>query len=139
MYKQIFNKSDGKPELIESIVDLETGEDIFEYNELIYTKDIPPSDLYKPIYYENNQWHGASKEEWESELPPVDPYQPNNSEMQQAMTQMQLTKTAVQLQKSQKELANVVIESAKKDERIKMLEQQQANTLIEIAKLKGEK
>lgn len=139
MYKQIFNKSDGTPLLIESIVDLETGEDVFEYNKSDYTEEMPPSDLYEPIYYENNEWHGASKEEWESNLPPEIPYTPSNSQLQLAMTQMQLTKTVVQLQKSQKELANVVIDSAKKDEHIKMLEQQQASTLLEITKLKGEK
>lgn len=66
-------------------------------------------------------------------------YTPSNAELQMASTQMQLAKTAVQLQATQKELANVVLEDAKKDERIQMLEQQQASTLLEIAKLKGEK
>lgn len=64
MYKQIFNKSDGTPLLIESIPNLDTGEDYFEYNKSDYTEEMPPSVLYEPIYYENNEWHGASKEEW---------------------------------------------------------------------------
>lgn len=66
-------------------------------------------------------------------------YTPSNIELQMATTQMQLTKTAAQLQKSQKELVNAIIDSVKKDERIQILEQQQASTLLEIAKLKGEK
>lgn len=65
-------------------------------------------------------------------------YTPSNVELQMASTQMQLTKTAVQLHATQKELANMVLEDSKKDERIQMLEQQQASTLLEIAKLKGE-
>lgn len=65
-------------------------------------------------------------------------YTPSNVEIQMASTQMQLTKTAVQLHAAQKELANMVLEGSKKDERIQMLEQQQASTLLEIAKLKGE-
>lgn len=65
-------------------------------------------------------------------------YTPSNVEIQMASTQMQLTKTAVQLHAAQKELANMVLEGSKKDERIQMLEQQQASTLLEITKLKGE-
>ncbi|RYD13621.1 DUF2977 domain-containing protein [Staphylococcus equorum] len=66
-------------------------------------------------------------------------YTPSNVELQMASTQMQLTKTAVQLHATQKELANMVLEDSKKDERIQILEQQQASTLLEIAKLKGGK
>ena len=39
--------------------------------------------------------------------------------MQLAQTQMQLAKTVAQVQKSQQELANCVLEGTKKDERIK--------------------
>lgn len=67
-----------------------------------------------------------------------DVYVPSNVEVQMAQTTLQLTKTAAQVQKTQKELASAVIESSKKDERIRMLEQQQADTMLEIAKLKGE-
>lgn len=131
-YKQIFNRNNGEPKIVGINEEGEYSFDMFTYTDVA-----PSSGLYGVIYFDGDKWIGSSKEEWESELPPVDPYQPSNSEMQQAMTQMQLTKTAVQLQKSQKELANVVIESAKKDERLQVLEQQ-AETLIEIAKLKGE-
>lgn len=67
-----------------------------------------------------------------------DVYVPSNVEVQMAQTTLQLTQTAAQVQKTQKELASAVIESSKKDERIQMLEQQQADTMLEIAKLKGE-
>ncbi|AWI44794.1 hypothetical protein BJG88_10190 [Staphylococcus nepalensis] len=64
-------------------------------------------------------------------------YTPSNVEVQLASTQMQLTKTVVQLHVTQKEFSNMILENSKKDERIQMLEQQQASTLLEIAKLKG--
>src|SRR5699024_11811366 len=67
MFKQIFNKSDGKPELVQSILDEETGEEYFDYNESEYTTEMPPSDLYEPIYFEDVTWKGATKEEWEYE------------------------------------------------------------------------
>lgn len=67
MFKQIFNKSDGKPELVQSILDEETGEEYFDYNESEYTTEMPPSDLYEPIYFEDGTWKGATKEEWEYE------------------------------------------------------------------------
>ena len=59
MYKQIFNKTNGKPELIKSMKDKETGKEYFDYNESEYTTEIPPSNLYEPIYFENGKWIGC--------------------------------------------------------------------------------
>lgn len=141
MYKQIFEKKNGNPILLEERFDEISMIAIFDYDKEIYTDKKPSSDLYSPIQFDNdlNDWVGTPFDEWIEKNEPSAPYSPENVEKQLAETQMQLAKTAMQLQKSQKEIANVVIESAKKDERIQMLEQQQANTLIEIAKLKGEK
>lgn len=132
MYKQVF-LYDGTPYLAY------LNED-GEYNYPIeqWTETQPPEGIYSPFYFDGSEWVGSTHEEWESTLPPDKPYVPSNGQLQLALTQMQLTKTAVQLQKSQQELANVIIESSKKDERLQILEQQQADTLIEIAKLKGE-
>lgn len=128
MYKQVF-LYDGTP-ILASIN--ENGE--YDYPEESWTETPPPNGIYSPFYFNGNEWIGSKKNEPEKE-----PYIPSNGKIQLAQTQMQLTKTAVQLQKSQQELANVIIESSKKDERLQVLEQQQAETLIEIAKLKGEK
>lgn len=132
MCKQIF-LYDGTPLLV-----YVNEENEYEYPGEKWTEIAPPPGIFSPFYFNGSEWIGSTKEEHNGTLPPEIPYTPSNSQLQLAMTQMQLTKTVVQLQKSQKELANVVIDSAKKDERIKMLEQQQANTLLEIAKLKGE-
>ena len=51
---------------------------------------------------------------------------------------MQVTKTANQLVKSQKEQAETLKELTKKEKRMQQLEEQQAQTMLEIAKLKGE-
>ena len=140
MYKQIFEKKNGNPILLEERFDEISMVAIFDYDKEIYTDKKPSSDLYQPIQFDNdlNDWVGSSFDEWIETNKPRTPYNPEKVELQLAQTQMQLAKTAMQLQKSQKEIASIVIELSKKDERIKILEQQQANTLLEIAKLKGE-
>ncbi|MDN6408626.1 MAG: hypothetical protein L0J76_00730 [Tetragenococcus halophilus] len=63
---------------------------------------------------------------------------PNASDAILAQSQMQITKTANQLTKSQKEQAETLKELTKKEKRLQQLEEQQAQTMLEIAKLKGE-
>lgn len=60
MFKQIYDKSNGNPILIESDVN---GNYI--YDEFLYTEVEPPSELYEPRYFNGNEWLGSSKEEWE--------------------------------------------------------------------------
>lgn len=121
---------DGTPYLAELN---EEGE--YDYPKEAWTETPPPEGIYEPFYFNGNQWIGSTKEEWEANKPP---YEPTAIQMQLAQTQMQLAKTVAQVQKSQQELANCVLEGTKKDERIKKLEEQQAQAMLEIAKLKGE-
>lgn len=160
MYKQIFDKSDGRPKLIQSVIDRETGKEYFDYNESEYTTEMPPSNLYEPIYFENGKWKGATKEEWEYEQNNEEKeiYVPNTNEMMLAQAQMQVTKTANHLMKSQKEQAALAIELMKKEKRLeqneiiqaqtmkeltaketrlKDMEMQQAKAMLEITKMKG--
>ena len=105
---------------------------------------MPPSELYEPISYKNGKWQGISYDEWEynrsieKDEEEKLPYKPNANEMMLAQAQMQVTKTANQLVKSQKEQAETLKELTKKEKRIQQLEEQQAQTMLEIAKLKGE-
>ena len=144
MFKQIFNKSNGRPKLIQSIFDDETGIERFVYDESKYTEEMPPSELYEPISYKNGKWQGISYDEWEynrsieKDEEEKLPYKPNANEMMLAQAQMQVTKTANQLVKSQKEQAETLKELTKKEKRMQQLEEQQAQTMLEIAKLKGE-
>ena len=77
MYKQIYRKTDGMPELIQDRYDEESEVSIFDYDQDLYTDSMPPSHLYQPIQFseETNEWIGTAKEEWESNQskPPVEP------------------------------------------------------------------
>jgi len=140
MFKQIYKKTNGKPQLINSLIDENSGEEYFKYDKTEYTTEMPPPNLYEPIYFKDGSWKGATKEEWEYEQgeEEMEPHIPNINEIMLAQTQMQVTKTANQLIKTQQEQADTLKELTKKEQRLKEIEQQQANTLLEIAKLKGE-
>lgn len=119
MFKQIFDKTNGTPKLIQSILDEETGAERFVYDEDRYTEEMPSSELYEPISYKDGKWQGISYNEWEYNRSVEEsgeektPYIPNTSEKMLAQAQMQVTKTANQLMKSQKEQAALAIELVK--------------------------
>lgn len=133
MFKQIYNREDGRPKLIES-----NEEGVFNFDKFIYTDIAPTSDLYEPMYFDGSEWIGSTKEEYESSLPEKESHIPSVNELMLAQAQMQVAKTAARLTTSQEEQAKVNLELTKKEKRIQQLEQQQADTLLEIAKLKGE-
>lgn len=165
MFKQIFDKTNGTPKLIQSTLDEETSIDRFVYDEDKYTEEMPPSELYEPISYKNGKWQGISYDEWEynrsvekDEEEEKAPYEPNAIEKMLAKAQMQVTKTANQLMKSQKEQAALAMELVKKEQRLKQneiiqaqtmkeltakeqrlkdMEMQQAKAMLEITKMKG--
>ena len=133
MFKQVF-LYDGTPYLA---FRNEDGE--YDYPEEAWTEVTPPEGIYSPFYFNGNEWIGSTKEEYEATLPGKEPYVPNISEIMLAQAQMQVTKTANQLIKTQQEQADTLTELTKKEQRLKEIEKQQAQTMLEIAKLKGEK
>lgn len=114
----------------------EDGE--YQYPNDEWTEIPPPPGIYSPFYFNGNEWIGTTREEWLGSLPESDPHIPSANEMMLAQAQMQVTKTANQLVKSQKEQAETLKELTKKEKRMQQLEEQQAQTMLEIAKLKGE-
>ncbi|MGS5802086.1 hypothetical protein ACVENB_12255 [Staphylococcus aureus] len=138
MFKQIFDKTNGTPKLIQSTLDEETGAERFVYDEDRYTEEMPSSELYEPIFYKDGKWQGISYNEWEYNRSVEEsegekaPYEPNSSEMMLAKAQMQVTKTANQLMKSQKEQAALAMELVKKEQRLKKNEIIQAQTMKEL-------
>lgn len=106
-FKQVY-LYDGTPFL--AFKDVE-GEYQYPLDE--WTETPPPDGIYSPYYFNGNEWVGATREEHETSLEPKPPHVPSNIEMQQAMTQMQLTKTASQLQATQDQLAEAMLEIAK--------------------------
>ena len=132
MFKQIYSREDGKPKLIES-----DEEGVFKFDKFHYTDVAPTSDLYEPMYFDGNEWIGATKEDYEESLPKEEPIQPSASELMMANTQMQIAESSFQLRDTQKQLAESMLESAEKDKRIEALEQQQAQILLELTEMKG--
>lgn len=125
---------------------------------------IPPEDgMYYPIRFDEdeNKWIGSEPTESPSEDEQdkeAEQYIPNENEMMLAKAQMQVTKTANQLVKSQKEQAKMAMELVKKEQRLKQneiiqaqtmkeltakekrlkdMEMQQAKAMLEITKMKG--
>lgn len=132
MFKQIYNREDGKPKLIES-----NEEGVFNFDKFIYTDIAPTSDLYEPMYFDGSEWIGSSKEEYEESLPKEEIPQPSAYELMMASTQMQIAESSFQLRDTQKKLAQSMLDVAEKDKRIETLEQQQAQILLEITEMKG--
>ena len=132
-FKQVF-LYDGTPYLA-----FVNDEGEYDYPEEAWTETAPPEGIYSPFYFNGNEWVGSTKEEFEATLPGKEPYVPNISEIMLAQAQMQVTKTANQLIKTQQEQADTLTELTKKEQRLKEIEKQQAQTMLEIAKLKGEK
>lgn len=132
MFKQIYNREDGKPKLIES-----DEEGIFKFDKFIYTDIAPTPDLYEPMYFDGNEWIGSTKEEYEESLPKEGIPQPSASELMMADTQMQVAESSFQLRDTQKKLAQTLLDGAEKDKRIETLEELQAQILLEITEMKG--
>ena len=132
MFKQIYNREDGKPKLIES-----NEEGVFNFDKFIYTDIAPTSDLYEPMYFDGSEWIGSTKEEYEESLPKEEIPQPSASELMMASTQMQVAESSFQLRETQQKLAETMMDNAEKDKRLESLEQQQAQVLLELAEIKG--
>lgn len=135
MFKQVF-LYDGTPCLAFKDEDRE-----YQYPSESWTEMPPPEGIYSPFYFNGNEWVGVTKEEWESNKidEEKDPRIPSANESMLAQAQMQVTKTANQLVKTQNEQAETLKELKKKEKRMQEIEEQQAKTMLEIAILKGEK
>lgn len=131
-FKQVY-LYDGTPYLA-----FKNEEGEYDYPNDEWTEVSPPDGIYSPFYFNGDEWVGSTREEWFESLPESDPHIPSANEMMLAQAQMQVTKTANQLVKSQKEQAETLKELTKKEKRMQQLEEQQAQTMLEIAKLKGE-
>lgn len=133
MFKQVF-LFDGTPYLAFL---KEDGE--YDYPQDEWTEVAPPEGIYSPFYFNGNEWIGSTKEEYKELLPKEETPEPTTSEVMMASTQMQVAESSFQLRDAQKQLAQSMLENAEKDKRIETLEQQQAQILLELTEMKGEK
>ena len=95
MYKQIYNKQNGEPKLIQDSYDEKSDVSIFEYDKEKYTDSMPPNNLYQPIHFDNvlNKWIGVNYEEWKGNQSDKESYKPSGLEKDLAKSQMQLFAT----------------------------------------------
>lgn len=113
----------------------EDGE--YDYPKEAWTEVAPPDGIYSPFYFNGNEWVGSTKEEYEESLSKEEILQPSTSELMMANTQIQVAESSFQLRDTQKKLAQSMLENAEKDERLKTLEEQQAQILLELTEMKG--
>lgn len=130
-FKQVF-LYDGTPYLA-----FINDEGEYDYPEESWTEVAPPEGIYSPFYFNGNEWVGSTKEEYEESLPKKRISQPSTSEIMMASTQMQVAESSFQLRDTQKQLAQSMLENAEKDKRVKTLEEQQAQILLELTEMKG--
>ena len=103
MFKQIFNKSDGTPKLIDT--------DYFDTEQ--YTDIQPPNGLYEPVHFNGSEWVGVSQKEWLMKRPKPEPIEPEPIEKVAANLQMQLKKSNIAQNQLQKQNAQMMLEIAK--------------------------
>lgn len=113
MFKQIFDKSNGKPKLIENVTDEDTGESYFDYDESIYTDIMPENGLYQPIYFRDGKWHGATKEEYEKSLPESDAGIPSSNDFLNAQLLANDLEHNSKIEGLQQDIANLTAELLK--------------------------
>lgn len=131
-FKQVY-LYDGTPYLA-----FENEEGEYQYPEESWTEIAPPEGIYSPFYFNGDEWVGSTKEEYEESLPKEKISQPSTSELMMASTQIQVAESSFQLRDTQKQLAQSMLENAEKDKRVKTLEEQQAQILLELTEMKGE-
>ena len=112
MYKQIYNKLNGEPKLIQDNYDEKSGVSIFEYDKEKYTDSMPPNNLYQPIHFDedSNKWIGVVYEEWKGNQNDTEPYKPSKLEKDLAKSQMQLFTTQLELKEARQENAKTTKE-----------------------------
>lgn len=112
MYKQIYNKLNGEPRLVQDRYDEASDISIFEYDKEGYTDSMPPNNLYQPIHFdeESNEWIGVAYEEWKGNKKDTEPYKPSVLEKDLAKSQIQLFATQLELKEARQENANTTKE-----------------------------
>lgn len=103
MYKQIFNKSDGAPKLIE------TG--IFDTEQ--YTEIQPPNGLYQPIHFDGKEWIGTPYEEWKKQQIETEPPKKDDETHKDqiiADLSLELLKTQEELKDVRKDISDLTIQ-----------------------------
>lgn len=98
MYKQIFNKTDGTPKLIET--------NVFDTKQ--FTDVQPPNGLYQPIHFDGEKWIGTQYDEWVKHQPKEDVEAiPDEKDEIIATLSIQLLQTETKILSIQEDIANL--------------------------------
>lgn len=98
MYKQIFNKTDGTPKLIET--------NVFDTEQ--FTDVQPPNGLYQPIHFDGEKWIGTQYDEWVKHQPKEDVEAiPDEKDEIIATLSIQLLQTETKILSIQEDIANL--------------------------------
>ncbi|EGQ3151784.1 hypothetical protein KEI82_002450 [Staphylococcus pseudintermedius] len=81
-----------------------------------WTEVAPPTGIYQPFYFNGNEWIGSTREEWEKTLP---------QEEEELATDPR-----------EELFASVLLDNAEKEERLKLLEEQQAQLMLLLSEVK---
>ncbi|MET2743798.1 hypothetical protein ABXT13_12290 [Staphylococcus caprae] len=103
MFKQIFNKSDGTPKLIDT--------DYFDTEQ--YTDIQPPNGLYQPIHFDGGEWVGTPYEEWKRQQVEVEvPKQDTEIHKDQIIAELslELIRTQEELNDARKDISDLTIQ-----------------------------
>lgn len=102
MFKQIFNKSDGAPKLIDNE----------QFDTEQYTDIQPPNGLYEPIYFNGSEWIGTPYEDWLANQPKLDDIEVIPDEKDEIISELsiQLLETQTTIATVQDDVANLIIQ-----------------------------
>ncbi|WP_308813536.1 hypothetical protein HWI46_08615 [Staphylococcus epidermidis] len=106
-YKQIYDKSNGKPDLIMYDETQAINYDISKYTEIQ-----PPSDIYEPMHFEHNRWVGTPYEEWkkQQEIVDLEPTEIDEKDTVIAKLSLELLKTQEELNDVRKDISDLTIQ-----------------------------
>lgn len=112
MYKQVFDYN-GNPYLVLTNEDGSLSEkDLKKQGVYQYTEIMPPSNLYPPRKFDGEKWYGATANDTEQNNNGIT-QKPDPLELIVSQLQMQIAKGNVQLRETQEELANAMLEISK--------------------------
>lgn len=121
MFKEVWQKHDGRPVLLESYFDEEQEKEVYDDDKDFYVDIRPPSSLYDPIYFDDDsgEWKGNTYEEWLEDRKNAnnpddeeheEPIEVDPIELESAMTQKELFKLQREVEKLRVENATTAKE-----------------------------
>lgn len=106
-YKQIYDVSNGKPELVMYDEMNELNYDVDKYTEIQ-----PPNDIYEPMHFNGSEWIGTPYEEWKmkQELVEPNPTEIDEKDTVIAELSLELLKTQEELNDVRKDISDLTIQ-----------------------------